>query len=43
MRSARIDWKHGPRLGLYDAGFDASAPCAFRDRLVAGEATWLLA
>ena len=39
---ARSDWKYVLRLEPDDAGFDASVLCAFRSRLVAGEAAWLL-
>ena len=39
---ARLDWKYVLRLDLDDADFDASVLCAFRGRLAAGEAEWLL-
>jgi transposase len=39
---ARLDWKYVLRLDRADAGFDASVLCAFRDRLAAGGAEWLL-
>jgi transposase len=39
---ARLDWKYVLRLELDNAGFDASVLCAFRGRLVAGEAEQLL-
>ncbi len=39
---ARLDWKYVLRLEPGDAGFDASVLCAFRGRLAAGEAEWLL-
>ncbi len=39
---ARLDWKYVLRLELDDAGFDASVLCAFRGRLAAGAAEWLL-
>ncbi len=39
---ARLDWKYVLRLALDDAGFDAAVLCAFRGRLAAGEAEWLL-
>jgi transposase len=38
----RIDWKYLLRLGLADAGFDASVLVEFRARLIAGEAEQLL-
>jgi hypothetical protein len=39
---ARLDWEYALRLELDDPGFDAPVLCAFRSRLVAGEAAWLL-
>ncbi len=38
----RIDWKYALSLELTDSGFDASVLCAFRKRLVDGEAEYLL-
>src|SRR3954453_11707830 len=39
---ARIDWKYLLGLELTDPGFDASVPCEFRTRLLAGGAEGLL-
>jgi transposase len=39
---ARIDWKYLLGLELTDPGFDASVPCEFRSRLLAGGAEELL-
>ncbi len=39
---ARLDWQYALRLELDDAGCDAAVLCAFRGRLAAGEAEWLL-
>jgi len=39
---ARLDWQYVLRLEIDDAGFDASVLCAFRGRLAAGAAEWLL-
>ncbi len=39
---ARLDWRDVLRLDPDDADFDAAALCAFRGRLVAGEAGWRL-
>ena len=39
---ARLDWKYVLRLDLDDPGFDAAILCAFRSRLAAGAAEWLL-
>ncbi len=38
---ARLDWQDVLRPEPDDAGFAASVLCAFRSRLVAGEAAWL--
>jgi transposase len=39
---SRIDWKYALRLELTDPGFDASVLSAFRGRLLAGSAEFLL-
>ncbi len=39
---ARLDWKYVLRLEVDDPGFDAAVLCAFRARLIAGAAEWLL-
>ena len=39
---ARLDREYVQRLELGDAGFDASVLCAFRGRLIDGEAEWVL-
>lgn len=38
----RIDWQDVLRLDRADVGCDAAVLCAFRGRLLAGEAAWLL-